>query len=153
MIEERFKAMVPQIEQSVRIITEMGIKIVEMRDRYVRIMLPLEPNVNHIRTVYAGSLYTLAEFTGGVVMSASVERSVYFPIVKEVSIRYRRPATTDMYCEAALSVEQVEEMLENVESKGKADYHLELELKDEKGETCCLVQGTWQMRKRPTAKS
>jgi hypothetical protein len=33
------------------------------------------------------------------------------------------------------------------EANGKADYSMDLELKDEDGEVCSIVHGTWQLRK------
>jgi hypothetical protein len=43
----------------------MGIRIVELWDRHVKVLLPLEPNINNIGTMYAGSLFTAGEFIGG----------------------------------------------------------------------------------------
>jgi len=33
------------------------------------------------------------------------------------------------------------------DTKGKADWKMDLEIKDQAGEVCCLLQGVWQMRK------
>jgi hypothetical protein len=34
---------------------------VEMRDSYVKVLLPFEPNVNHIGTIYADFLFSVGE--------------------------------------------------------------------------------------------
>lgn len=122
MIDEKYKDIVGYLETAVKIIEKMGIKVVELRDRYTKLSLPLEPNLNHIGTMYAGSLFSLAEFSGGVMFAASFDITKYFPIVKEVSIRYRRPAASAVTLEVSLSPERVEEIRTMAEENGKADY-------------------------------
>ncbi|MBW2638334.1 MAG: YiiD C-terminal domain-containing protein [Deltaproteobacteria bacterium] len=147
MIDEKYRDILGYLETAVKIIEKMGIKIVELHDRSTKLSLPLEPNLNHIGTMYAGSLFSLAEFSGGVMFAASFDIAKYFPIVKEMSIRYRRPAATAVTLEVELSPERVEEIRAMAEEKGKADYSMDLELKDETGEVCSIVHGTWQLRK------
>jgi thioesterase domain-containing protein len=147
MIDEKYKDILGYLETAVKIIEKMGVTIVELRDRYTKLSLPLEPNLNHIGTMYAGSLFSLAEFSGGVMFAASFDITKYFPIVKEMSIRYRRPAATAVTLEVSLSPERVEKIRAMAEENGKADYSMDLELKDETGEVCSIVHGTWQLRK------
>jgi thioesterase domain-containing protein len=147
MIDEKYKDILGYLETAVKIIEKMGIRIVELRDRYTKLSLPLEPNLNHIGTMYAGSLFSLAEFSGGVMFAVSFDITKYFPIVKEMSIRYRRPAASAVTLEVSLSLERVEKIRAMAEENGKADYSMDLELKDETGEVCGIVHGTWQLRK------
>ena len=81
MIEDRQKKMTGYLEKAIGIIVKMGIKIVDFRTRYVKVLLPLKPNVNHIGTIYAGSLFSLADFAGGVLFFASFDHARYFPIM------------------------------------------------------------------------
>ena len=147
MIEEKYKDAASFLEQAVSMIHLTGVKVVSLRDRYAKIMLPLGPNINHIGTMYAGSLFILAEFSGGVIYYVSFDHTKFYPIVKDVSIRYRRPATGDVFLEVGLTPEQVEEIQRSAEEKGKQDWTMDLELKDADGQVCCLVHGTWQIRK------
>jgi hypothetical protein len=48
MIDEKFKEHIPLLEGTIQIIKEMGIRIAEMHDRHVKVVLPLAPNINHI---------------------------------------------------------------------------------------------------------
>jgi len=147
MIDEKFKEHIPLLEGTIQIIKEMGIHIAEMHDRHVKVVLPLAPNINHIGTMYAGSLFTVGEYLGGPMFFASFDHTKYYPIVKALSIQYRRPATTDVTVEASLSEEEVEAVKKEADAKGKADWKMDLELKDKSGQVCCLMQGVWQMRK------
>lgn len=148
MIEERQKNMVVYLEKAIGIIEKMGIRIIDFRTRYVKVLLPLKPNVNHIGTMYAGSLFSLADFAGGVLFFASFDHARYLPLVKEVTIRYSRPATSSVTVELELTPEQAGRMLKAAEEGGKAEWTMDMELKDEAGEICCLVQGVFQMRKK-----
>jgi len=42
---------------------------------------------------------------------------------------------------------RVDQIVVALEEAGKADFVLDLELKDEQGVICALVHGTWQLRK------
>ena len=147
IIDDKFKEFIPLLEGTIQIIKEMGIHIEEMRDRYVKVVLPLAPNINHIGTMYAGSLFTVGEYLGGPMFVASFDHTKYYPIVKALSIQYRRPVTTDVTVEASLSEEEVAAIQSEADAKGKADWKMDLELKDESGQVCCLMQGVWQMRR------
>ena len=147
MIEKKYEEHVGLLESIVKIIAAMGIRIVEMGDRHVKVLLPLEPNINHIGTMYAGSLFTVGEFIGGAIFIASFDYTRFYPIVKAINIQYRRPATTSVTVETTLSTEEINAIQQEADTKGKADWKMNLELKDQAGEVCCLVQGVWQMRK------
>jgi len=60
-ISDEYKDLVSYFEKAIKIIEKMGMRILDFQKQSVKIMLPKEPNVNHIGTVYAGSLFSLAE--------------------------------------------------------------------------------------------
>ena len=109
-------------------------------------LMPLEGNVNPVGMMYAGSLFTLGEIAGGAIHVVSFDMTKLFPIVKEIKIRFRRPATTDVTMEVELSAEEASRIQAEALEKGKADYVLNLELEDANGEVVSIVQGTWQVR-------
>ena len=152
MIEEKFQEAATFLEKAVRVIHETGVKITELQDRYAKIVMPFEHNINHVGIMYGGSLFILAEFSGGVIYYVSFDLEKFYPIVKEVSIKYKRPATSDVTLEVQLSEEEVREIQEAAEIQGKKDWIMDLELKDAQGQVCCIVHGTWQLRKFPEQK-
>ncbi len=149
MIDEKYRDAVPFLEQAVPLIAKTGVRILELRDRYAKILMPFASNVNHIGSMYGGSLFILAEFSGGVIYFASFNNEKYYPIVKEVSIRYRRPAATDVTLEVSLTKEEADSIGHAADLEGKKDWTMDLELKDALGEVCSIVRGTWQLRKFP----
>jgi thioesterase domain-containing protein len=148
MIEEKYKTLSAYLESAIGIVKQMGLKVLSMKDRYVKLQMPIKENINHVGTMYAGSLFTLGEIMGGAIFITSFDMKKYYPIVKDVQIRYRRPATTDITVELAMSEDQVKQITKELDEKGKADFPLELQLVDANGEVVSIVQGTWQGRKR-----
>lgn len=146
MIDEKYQVHIGMLESTVKIIEKMGIRIVEMQDRHVKVMLPYEPNINHIGSIYAGSLFSVGEYIGGPMYFASFDTTRFYPIVKSVNIQFKRLAVTDMTVEATLSKAEVDAIQAEAEAKGKADWKMDLEIKDQAGTICCLLQGVWQLR-------
>ena len=146
MIDPKYQTHIEMLESAVPITKKMGIRIVEMRDRHVKVLLPFEPNINHIGTIYAGSLFTAGEYIGGPIYVASFDYTRFYPIVKAINIQFRRPATTDVTVEATLSEAEVNAIQAEAEAKGKADWKMDLEIKDQAETVCSLIQGVWQLR-------
>lgn len=146
-ISDGHKELVNYLEKAIKIIEKMGIRILDFQKYSVKIILPKEQNVNHIGTVYAGSLFSLADYAGGVLFFATFDLKKYYPILKEVTITFKKPGTTDITCEASMSPAQAEQIKSITDETGKADWVLDLELKDEKGDVCSIVHGIFQMRK------
>ncbi len=149
MIDEKYAKVCDMAIASVPGIERTGLKVLELRERYAKAMMPLEGNTNHVGIMYAGSLFTLGEFSGGIIHLASMNFNKFVPIVKEVHIRFRRPAMTDVTMEVAMTEQEARSLEGQAEEKGKADYRLNLELRDEQGETVAEVSGVWQIRKIP----
>ncbi len=146
-ISESRKEAVAALENIIRIVGKMGVKIERFDPGDVKVRLPKEPNINHVGMVYAGSLFSLADYTGGVLFSSCFDLKKYIPILKEASIVYRRPAMTDMTIETSFTRDEIEDLRKTADSVGKADFVKEFELKDENGTVCCTARGSFQIRK------
>ncbi len=124
-----------------------GVEIVELTERYVKMRMPLEPNLNHVGIMYAGALFTLAELPGGAIFATTFDYKRFYPIVKDMQIRFRRPATTDVTVEVRLSEEEAHDIEQRAERDGKADYEWECELRDASGKVVAISKNVYQMRK------
>jgi acyl-coenzyme A thioesterase PaaI-like protein len=149
MIEERFKLVAELAVNSIEAIRRTGIRVVALREGYAKMVMPLQGNINHVGMMYAGSLFTLGEFSGGIIYGAAFNVEKFYPIVKEVSIRFRRPALTDVTLEVSMGKEEAQKIQDACDKEGKSDFPLSLEIKDAGGEVVALVTGTWQLRKMP----
>ena len=149
IIEKKYKAISDVLVNFVEPIKRTGLTITALGDRYARFKMPLKGNANHIGCMYAGSLFILGEFTGGVIPAVAFDLTKYYPIVKEIKIEYLSMAKTDVTLEVEISEEQVRQVESETRENGKADFILRLELKDDSGETVSIVNGIWQMRTIP----
>ena len=146
-ISDEYKELVGYLERAIKIIEKMGMRILDFKKQSVKIMLPKEPNINHIGTVYAGSLFSLADFAAGVLFYSAFDLRKYYPLLKEVTITFKRPATTDITVETSIPPEQAEGIKKIADETGKADWTLDLEVKDEQGNVCCIAHANLQMRR------
>lgn len=134
-------------EEKIAFVKRMGLKADVLEAGYVRLHIPLAGNENHIGTAYAGALFTLAEMPGGALFLTSFDAQRFYPIIKEMNLRFRRPATSDVTVEAHLSTEDIERIQQQAEQDGKAEYLLELQLRDTCGEIVAESRGVYQLRK------
>lgn len=121
--------------------------VVEHAERgFVRLRMPFEGNGNHVGMMYAGALFTLAEVPGGTIFSTTFDVKRYYPIVKNMQIRFRRPAMTDITVEVRLSDAEADRIMAEADANGKADYSWECELKDATGEVVAITRNDYQLR-------
>ena len=138
---------------SVPILEAMGIRLVEVAPGRAVAELPPEPNVNHFGVTYAGSLFSVAEMLGGVLCLATFdldpggELAGFVPLVKESTIRFRRPALGVVRASASLSDEEVSRVRTDALATGKGEFVLEAVLTDAGGEVVASTVGTYQVRR------
>lgn len=135
-------------EQQIAFVKRTGLKAEVMEPGFVRLRMPLEGNENHIGTLYAGALFTLAEIPGGALFLTSFDVQRYYPIVKDLALRFRRPATGDIWVEARLSAQDIERLQTEAEQNGKAEFSLELKLTDASDEVVAESCAHYQLRRR-----
>ena len=140
--------MISIIEEGIDFVKRMGLRVLELKRGYVKLSAPIKGNENHIGTMYAGALFTLAEIPGGALSWSSFDLNKFFPIIKEMTISYRRPVTTDAYVEISISEDEIARIEEEASAKGKSDFVLEGEVKDESGQVTALSKGLYQLRLR-----
>ena len=149
-MSDRF-ARFEQAVGSVPILEAMGIRLVEVRSGHAVAELPPQPNVNHFGVTYAGSLFSVAEMLGGVLSLATFdlegELAGCVPLVKESTIRFRRPALGVVRATAELSEDEVARVRTDALATGKGEFVLEATLTDAQGEVVATTVGTYQIRR------
>ena len=135
-------------EDKIAFVKRMNLKAEVLEPGFVRLRVPLAGNENHIGSMYAGALFTLAEIPGGALFLTSFDASKFYPIVKEMNLRFRRPATGDIRVEAHLAAEEIQQLQKQATELGKAEYVLQLQLTDESGEVVAESRGLYQLRAR-----
>lgn len=136
------------LSTTIPMLRRLGIRVVALRPGFVKLSAPLLGNENHVGTMYAGVLFTLAEIPGGVLIMSMADLTRFFPIVTDMHVRFLRPGTGDVTVEASLDPDEVERLQEIAERDGKAAYVLELEVKDQAGTVVMSSEAHYQLRAR-----
>ena len=134
-------------EEQIAFVKRSNLKAEVLEPGLVRLKMPLAGNQNHIGSMYAGALFTLAEIPGGALFLTSFDVTRFYPIIKAMHLRFRRPALGDIYVEARLAAQTIEHLQTEAEQTGKAEYLLELQLTDASGEVVALSRALYQLRK------
>jgi thioesterase domain-containing protein len=134
------------VEKKIAFVERMGLKVLELTPGYVKLMAPLRGNENHIGSMYAGALFTLAEIPGGALILTTFDPTKCYPVIKELTIKFLRPAQSDITTEVFLSQQQVDLVNGEISKQGKAEFVLRGELKDESGTVVATSQGIYQLR-------
>ncbi|HWV09995.1 YiiD C-terminal domain-containing protein [Pseudomonas sp.] len=135
-------------EEQIAFVKRSGLKAEVLEPGHVRLRMPLAGNENHIGSMYAGALFTLAEIPGGALFLTSFDVQRFYPVIKEMNVRFRRPATGDIQVEARLDAAQIEQLQTQAAEQGKAEFPLDLQLTDASGEVVAYSHGLYQLRAR-----
>ncbi|WP_426414933.1 YiiD C-terminal domain-containing protein [Aestuariirhabdus sp. LZHN29] len=135
------------VEDKIAFVQRMGLRAERLDKGCVKLRAPLQGNQNHIGTMYAGALFTLAEIPGGALFMTSFDVSRFYPIVKEMKIEFLRPAKTDITCELSMAMEEIEELQAQANERGKVDYTLQAQLIDSDGVLVAQSCATYQLRR------
>ncbi|ORB16599.1 thioesterase [Mycobacterium noviomagense] len=125
---------------------QMGVRVVEARRGYAAVTVPAEGNGNHFGVVYAGVQFTVAEMLGGVIALSTFDNAKYFPLVKNVDIKFVGMARSQLRAEASLDEETISRVETEADERGKADFTLEAVVTDADGKTVATARGLYQLR-------
>ena len=134
------------IEKPFAFVERIGLKALELKPNHVKLVAPIAGNENHIGGMYAGALFTLAEIPGGALYLTTFDVSNFYPIIKEMTIRFVAPAKTDVTVEMYLPKEEASHIEAEARENGRADYVLEGEVKDASGVVVAVSKGLYQLR-------
>jgi len=135
-------------EEQIAFVKRTGLKAELLEPGHVRLRMPLVGNENHIGSMYAGALFTLAEIPGGALFLTSFDTERFYPIVKSLNLRFLRPAQGDIRVEARIADATLAQLQRAAEASGKAEFTLELQLLDDNAGVVAESQGVYQLRRR-----
>ncbi|ROQ89919.1 PaaI family thioesterase [Desulfosoma caldarium] len=134
------------IETAIPFVERSGLKVLELSPGYVKLRMPFDGNQNHVGTMYAGALFTLAEIPGGALCYGTFDPQKYFPLAKEMTIRYRKPVRTDAFIEVGLSQNEIQRIQRDLDTHGKADFTVHADVRDAEGDAVASISGLYQIR-------
>jgi len=122
------------LTELIPILKYAGFRVTLSEDEHVRTEMPLEPNRNHLGSVYAGSLVAMAEASGGALMMQCLDITQFKVMVRHISIDYHRMALTDVHCDLHLPDDFHDSLMKGLAEEGKAFYRLPVPVYDAEDE-------------------
>jgi acyl-coenzyme A thioesterase PaaI-like protein len=138
------------MKASIPLVESCRIEIVELEPGYAKTRAPFEGNGNHLGTMYAGVLFTVAEVIGGVMAAVTFDMTRFLPLVRSMEIDFRRAARSDVTAEARLEPEVIEGAIAAADADGKAPYELRATVSDASGEVVATTVAQYQIRRHGT---
>lgn len=133
------------VHAAVPAVGRLGIRVAHLSPGEVKLVLPFEPNRNHIGTMYAGALVALAELPGGLLPMAMPELDVV-PIVVDLHVDFLRAARGDAHLSVRMPPEELRAVAELAHFQGRADFVLDADVRDDEGRTVMTCRATYQLR-------
>lgn len=127
----------------------LGLKVEEVAAGRGVVSLPDEAKLqNHVGSQHAGGLFAAGEAaSGGAFMGAFVEHlGSITPLARSASIDYKKLARGPITATGTLS-EDVQSLLDKLESDGKVQFPISVELTDGDGVVVAEMTVQWHVRK------
>ncbi|ARU48540.1 YiiD C-terminal domain-containing protein [Sulfurospirillum diekertiae] len=115
-----------------------------------KLILPMDKsNENHIKTIHASAQFTLAETLSGEALQKTFPHLVghVVPILRESEIKFKKPATSEIYGLAHIDHVTKEKFEEQLAKKGRASISVDVEIKDTNEILTCSGRFEWFIQK------
>jgi acyl-coenzyme A thioesterase PaaI-like protein len=139
-----------QMEKTVPFARHAGIELTEIEDGKATAILPQsDTSVNHVGSQHAGALFTLGEAASGGAMAGTFAQHIMSirPLAGAAQIRYNRIAKGTITA-IAQTAEAPTSLVEKLESDGKVAFAVNVNLRDNNGETVASMTVDWHVKKQ-----
>ena len=121
------------ITETIPWVKDSGLCVEIFEKGHVKLSVPAARHFNHVGIVYAGTHFMLMEVAGAALFMATYGIERFVPVNKGMSIRFQKPATTDIACELFLDGEEAAARLAPAMERGKGDWILDMSVTDVNG--------------------
>jgi len=104
---------------------------------------------NHINTIYAGAVFSLAEASSGELLQKRFPHLVdkVVPVLRGSEIKFKKTATSDISASSSVSDECFYKFNDQFSRKGRASIVVDVEVRDSKGDVTCVASYNWFIQK------
>lgn len=104
-----------------------------------------EKNLNHINTLHASAIYSLAEITSGYFLNVEFPEYEHttIPILRSSKMKYRKSCNSQLFSSASLKKITVEEIKKKLDSKKRVLLTIEVKLFDAENELKVIGDFDW----------
>lgn len=147
LTEEQLASIRQASEQAFPFVERCGARVLALDKGYCKMLMPLEPNRNHVGMMYAGALYTIAELPAGPLYMATFDARRFYPLVRDMSIHFSKPVTTDVTVEVQLSADEARRIEETADAEGKCNFEWDTRIIDTSGQVVATTHNVYQLRR------
>lgn len=130
-----------------------GVVLDEVDDGRAIASLPASSEIlNHVATVHAGALFTLAETASGAAMAGAFAPSLFDirPVVSAATIEYSKPAAAPLRATAAVSTEG-RELRARLAEDGRVSFDVDVVIADARERDVARFRATWVVKQHGDA--
>lgn len=127
---------------SIGFMARTGIRAEAVSPGYGKAIMPLAGNENHVGSMYIGALSVLAEAGAAICGSTIIDYDRYFPIVRNIKLKFLKPANSNVSAEYRLDDTKIAALRYQLEQDGRAEYTAEMPLLDQRGLTVATASAT-----------
>ncbi len=99
--------------------------------------------------MHAAIQWAVCETLGGVIFLSNFGvESRFLGVVRDMEIKFLRPATTALVSETSVDDGEIESVRRSLESTGKADFTLSISLSDSNGAKVAVAEASYHIRDR-----
>jgi acyl-coenzyme A thioesterase PaaI-like protein len=144
-----YEAVAAGLNQAIPFNRHLGLAVEEVAPGRGVVTLPDGEHLhNHVGSQHAGGLFSAGEAaSGGAFLGAFAEHlGGLTPLAKSASIDYRKIARGPVTAVGVLDAD-VEALLASIESDGRLEYPIEVEMKDGDGNVVATMTVHWHVRR------
>jgi uncharacterized protein (TIGR00369 family) len=126
----------------------LGIELLEVGDGFATAQLDQRPNLsNHIGTMHAGALFTLAETASGAAMAGAFADLIgsIRPVASDARIAFLKLAKGKLTC-TARTVDPADALRRRLRDEGKVVFDVLVDVFRESGQRVATLTVTWHVR-------
>jgi acyl-coenzyme A thioesterase PaaI-like protein len=100
---------------------------------------------NHLHTIHAGAIFTLAETASGEALQQIFPELVgkVVPVLRDAQVKYKKPATNTITAFSSVTEEDISQFRAFFGKKGRSLIAVSVEVRDPEGMVVCLGVFNW----------
>jgi len=104
---------------------------------------------NHIGTLHAGALFTLAETASGLYLESLSEDNsdTLLPLLRTSSIKYKHPAQGTVHAKASVDPDDFSLFKQQLHKRGRASIAVDVAILDEAEKICMIGTFGWYVQR------
>ncbi len=109
-------------------------------------LLTLEPKqelLNHVGSIHAGAIYTLAESQSGLSLMEEFNNIKAKALLRDSNIKYKSVANTKLFASYKIDISDKEKFLSQLEKRGKALIDIAVAIKDNNNQIVAQAKFSW----------